>query len=382
MIYTQTFSVKELPEEYVTRKFYSLGNNPTYHKGNNSYTCGCPICHEGKSWGKKFRCYWLPEQNLIYCFNCGKGYSPYNWIKEAGNLSFQDIKQEVLGGDYNIVNLDSKTEEELINEDIAEDIFGVPIDSINLLEFLDGSKDEEINQAVAYLKRRHLDRAINLPKRVFLSKNDYVHQYRIIFPFFDSYGKIPFYQSRAYGGTDNEIMEKVRYLSKSGADKSIFNLDRVSGDIGDIYVFEGPIDACFVRNGVAVAGVSVGEGKDLTDLQILQLSAYSLTHRIVWVLDSQYLDATSREKTEKLLSQGECVFIWPEEIGKKYKDFNEWAIAENLDEIPLEVIQQNVKCGVMDGLEMKTDHALNNAQSVNVGYGTDYYDDFDLSSCL
>ena len=100
MTYTQTFSVKELPSEYIVRKMYSLGYNTTYHKGNGSYNCGCPICHEGKSWGKKQRCWYLPEQNLIYCFNCGRGFTPYSWIKEAGSLTFHDIKREILGGEY------------------------------------------------------------------------------------------------------------------------------------------------------------------------------------------------------------------------------------------------------------------------------------------
>ena len=353
MIYTQTFSIKELPQEYVTRKFYSLGNNTTYHKGNGSYNCGCPICREGKSWGKKHRCWWLPDQNLIYCFNCGKGYTPYSWIKEAGNLSFHDIKREVLGGDYNIVNLDKEEEELIANEKI--DDLGVPYDCVNLLDFLDGSSDSVIHKAVKYLKERGLDKAINRPDKIYLSHKDYTHGDRIIFPFFDGWGKIPFYQSRAFGGTDNEIMEKVRYLSKVGAEKSVFNLDKVRGDIDDIYVFEGPIDACFMRNGVAVAGVSVGDKQDLTDLQRNQLAAFSLTHRIVWVLDSQILDKTSEEKTHKLLAQGECVFIWPKDIGSKYKDFNDWAKGEGLNEIPLDVVQSNVKCGLVDALEYKTD---------------------------
>lgn len=372
MIYTQNFSAKELPNEYVTRKFYSLGNNPTYHKGNGSYNCGCPICREGNSWGKKHRCWWLPDQNLIYCFNCGRGYTPINWIMEAGNLSFDDVRREVTGGEYNIVNLD-KEDENLIESDIAESVFGVPYDSVNLKDYLEGSSDSIINKAVKYLKERKLDSAVNCPDKIYLSHKDYTHQDRIIFPFIDSYGRIPFFQSRAFGGTDNEVMEKVRYLSKLGAEKSVFNLDRVSGDLQDIFVFEGPIDACFVKNGVAVAGVSKGEGKDLTPLQSEQLSAFSLTHRIVWILDNQHVDKTSEEKTEKLLAQGECVFIWPQDI--KYKDFNEWCIAENLNEISVDIIRDNIKCGLVDSFQYKTDVAMNTT-SVDQTGGKDFLEDF------
>ena len=57
-------------------------------------------------------------------------------------------------------------------------------------------------------------------------------------------------------------------------------------------------------------------------------------HRIVWVLDSQWLDKTACDKTMKLLEAGETVFIWPFDIGHKYKDFNEMVIDQKLDEIP------------------------------------------------
>jgi hypothetical protein len=95
----------------------------------------------------------------------------------------------------------------------------------------------------------------------------------------------------------------------------------------------------------------------LTPLQCEQLSAFSLTHRIVWILDNQHVDKTSEEKTEKLLAQGECVFIWPQDI--KYKDFNEWCIAENLNEISVDIIRDNIKCGLVDSFQYKTDVAMN-----------------------
>lgn len=352
MTYTQTFSTKELPTEYIVRKMYSLGNKTTYHKGNGSYNCGCPICHEGKSWGKKHRCWYLPEQNLIYCFNCGRGYTPYQWIKEAGNLSYSDIKKEICGGEYNIVNLD-KEDEKITDDEIIEDVFGIPYDSVNLLDKLDGSSDSVIDKAVRYLISRRIDTAINRPDKIYLSHGDYVHRDRIIFPFFDSYGKVPFFQSRSFGGTDNVIMEHVRYLSKVGAEKSVFNLNKISSELDDIFIFEGPIDSCFVKNGVAVAGVSAGDKKDMTNLQRRQLSAFSFTHRFVWCLDNQNVDETSKNKTQKLLEQGECVFVWPKDI--EYKDFNEWCIREEIDEIPIEFIRKNVKCGLSDMMEYKTD---------------------------
>lgn len=352
------FSSKELPVEYIRRKFYTYGNDPIYLKEGGMYLCGCPICHEGKSWGKKRRCYYFPDKNFFYCFNCGKGYSPFNWIKQAGGLSADDIRREVFGGNYNIINLDAESSYSIktnFADDVVEDIFGIPTDSIELFplvnKFLKNKlsiHNSVIKRAVDYIIKRRLHLAVNRPDKLFISLKDKIHSNRIIFPFYDFNMKIPFFQSRAIGVNDakKDVMENVRYLSKVGFEKSVFNINKISPEIDDIYIFEGPIDSCFVRNGVAVAGVSKGDKLDLTDLQRSQLSPFSLTHRFVWVLDNQSLDETSREKTLKLIQSGQHVFIWPKSI--KYKDFNEWAISENLNEIPIEIIKNNIYCGERD----------------------------------
>ena len=67
----------------------------------------------------------------------------------------------------------------------------------------------------------------------------------------------------------------------------------------------------------------------------------------VWILDSQWGDRASMIKSEALLKQGGTVFIWPETLGKKYKDFNDLAIAAKKDEISWKFIQKNT----FEGLE-------------------------------
>ena len=61
----------------------------------------------------------------------------------------------------------------------------------------------------------------------------------------------------------------------------------------------------------------------------------------VWILDSQWGDRASMIKSEALLKQGETVFIWPETLGKKYKDFNDLARAANKNEIGWDWIEKN-----------------------------------------
>lgn len=39
------------------------------------------------------------------------------------------------------------------------------------------------------------------------------------------------------------------------------------------------------------------------------------------------------------------MFIWPESIGRKYKDFNELCVALKINEIPVESVTNETLCG-------------------------------------
>ena len=92
--------LEHLPESYVIKKFYEYGYGVVRSDGNNSYHCSCPICMEGRSFKKKKRCWYLPAKNLIYCHNCGWSSRPYRWIKTVGELSKEDIIEEIKSGEY------------------------------------------------------------------------------------------------------------------------------------------------------------------------------------------------------------------------------------------------------------------------------------------
>lgn len=352
---TSTFSM--LPKEYVIKKFNEYGYGVQYLKSNDTYHCSCPICLEGKSFGKKKRCWYIPSKNLIYCHNCGWSSRPLKWIMTAGNLSYEDIREELNEGEYNIINLDKisarKDYSDIIKYDLDENL---PIDSIDLtnklqLEYY--KANSVIEKALKYIAKRKLDIAINRPKTFYISLKDKTHKNRLIIPFYDNSGKVIFYQSRAIGANIDDFMEDVKYLSKKNSQKSIFNIDKINDDIEEIFLFEGPIDSCFVKNGVAVGGITPSREKSLTDIQEEQLDMYSSNHRFIWVLDSQWLDDASFEKTKLLLENGESVFVWPEKVGKRFKDFNEMCIFGNQNEVPRECIINNTFKGESDLLRYK-----------------------------
>jgi len=324
----------DLPTDYIVSKFYELGYKVSYQKYSNVYNSCCPLCKEGKSWGRKKRCFYVPEKDNIFCHNCGESLKPYNWIRKVSGMSDEDISKDVG---------DNKVSVELIFTDPTpkKKHPSLPEDSINLfdsnqIKFY--TKDHIVETAISYISSRRLDTAINRPSGLFISLKDYTHKNRLVIPFLDTSGNFIHYQSRRLFEWD----DKPNYLSKIGSEKSIFGIDRVDPSLDDVFIFEGPLDACFVRNGVAVAGINEGNHK-FTSIQLDQLEELKFFKKI-WVLDNQWIDKASREKTVVLLEQGECVFIWPEKF-KKFKDFNELCVYCGLDEVKHGFLKANSTCG-------------------------------------
>jgi len=107
-----------------------------------------------------------------------------------------------------------------------------------------------------------------------------------------------------------------------------------------VFIFEGPINSFFTKNGVAVAGIQERSQQSFTLKQLEQLSSLAL-YKKIWVLDSQWIDNASRSKSKILADQNETIFIWPEKIGRKYKDFNDLAMKFNINEISAKFIADN-----------------------------------------
>lgn len=217
----------------------------------------------------------------------------------------------------------------------------LPDDSINLFDptQVEFYKNDHIVQTVlAYIRGRRLDTAVNRPDAFYLSLTDYVHRYRLVIPFKNTEGKIIHYQSRRVFEWD----EKPDYLTKVNSDKSLFGVDKIDPTQDDVFIFEGPLDSCFVKNSVAVAGINEGHHR-FTSIQADQLDELRLFNKI-WVLDNQWIDNAAREKSRVLLEQGECVFVWPEKF-KNFKDFNDICKYCNLDEIKRGFIKKNSTCG-------------------------------------
>lgn len=329
-----------IPQDYVILKFFELGYYPKFNKYNNTYQCGCPICREGHSLGKKRRCYYIPERDNIFCHNCGWSSKPAKWICEVSKISSSELYDDIKEYVPDVSEVTEEKIKKVTTRSLPEDC--ISLYSQTQLDYY--ASNSVLHVCLGLLKSRKLDTAINRPTNLYLSLKDKVHKNRLIIPFFNENGDIEFYQSRSLYPKD----KKPRYISKINSEKTLFNINKVDTSKEYVYIFEGPLNAFFVQNSVAVAGITEGH-HIFTARQQDQHDNVLKFQTKIWVLDSQWIDNASLKKSRVLLEQGEKVFIWPEAIGKKFKDFNDIAIAGNKSEIKEEFIQKNT-CEGLTGI--------------------------------
>lgn len=315
-----------IPETYVLNKFYAYAGDPEFKRHDNVYNAGCPICKEGNSWGSKKRLYYYPTSSTFYCFNCSRSWNALKWICEASDSSTDDVYSEIKD---NTISFDvtkkispyQKSKKELPN---------IPYDSINIFDSTQQKyylKNKFFNTALEYSFNRRLNTAVNKSQFLYISFTDFYHKNRLCIPFQDRSNKIIFYQTRSLDNTN------PKYLGKVGYDKSLFGVDRIDSNLEYIFIFEGPIDSMFVKNGVSAAGLT------LNPLQRNQLNEFPF-HKKIWVLDNPLFDKTAKEKTIELCNKGEHVFMWKSDM--KFKDFNDFAVNEKIDEIDYKLILESI----------------------------------------
>ena len=326
---------KVIPDSYIIEKFYEHAGYPRYKKTTNVYEGGCPLCREGNSWGRKRRLYYIVKDSSIFCHNCGWSSSPLKWISEVEGISQFDILREAKNIEHEFVPTDVEIEKE-VNED------SLPGDCVNLFDKAQTafySNNKKVLNAYNYIRERRLDTAINRPRSLWYCMDDRIHKERIIIPFYED-NEIVFYKSRKLLASD----KKPKYLSKLNTEKSVFNFDNISPVNNNIFIFEGPIDSFFVRNGVAIGGIQSTSKNTFTPYQQSQINRYPFYDK-VWVLDNQFIDESAKEKTLILLKEGHSCFIWPKEL-KMFKDFNDICIKGRRDEITSPFILSNTYKGV------------------------------------
>lgn len=324
----------KLPPEYTKQIFFQYAGSP--EKTAFGYRASCPMCNEGKSWGKKKRLYFFPNENYLFCHNGCGGFSDYFWVKTITGNSFLEIKKEIeeYGYDYSLLDY-SKI---YLDDDIK--IINnkeLPDNSINLFDktqMLFYRNNYWVKIAVSFIIKRGILHAPYKPKALFLSLTDKIHKNRLIIPFYDDNGNVEFYQSRAL----TEKQEKrAKFLSKFDSDKSIFNLDKIDHSLDYVFIMEGALDAMFLKNGLAISGVY------MTELQENLLRVAAPLHRRIWIFDNPKIDNTGRDRLlDKIKDEtNDLFFSWNGDF-EYFKDLNEFCVDKSIFDLdPMNIIDNS-----------------------------------------
>ena len=148
---------------------------------------------------------------------------------------------------------------------------------------------------------------------------------RIIIPFLDKEGNLFGYQGRSLAPK-----AKLRYITimLDEEQPKIFGLDRVKED-KPVYIVEGPFDATFLENSVAMAGSDA-------DVRTFGWSNY------IWIFDNEPRNREIVARISKVIDRGDKVVIWPKKI--QQKDINDMVLAGHN-------VQDVVDSNVYSGLE-------------------------------
>lgn len=320
----------ELNQEFLIETFYSYCKRPLHKKYQNVFNAECPVCKEGKSAGRSRRLFYFPHKQYFFCHNCSKSWKPFEWVKEVTTLTFPEIikrNNEKSGETFKAIKPIAPVKEVVISD--------LPENSIDLTDSvqIEFYKDNKfVKLALEYCNNRRLIAAANSCKKFYISLDDRIHKNRLVIPFYGDNNKVICYQTRAL--TQNQF---PKYLTKFG-EKELFGLSNIDSAIPYVFIFEGPIDSMFVKNGVAMASLAP------TENQLNQLNSL-IGYQQIYVFDNDKNNKQTASKIEKYIKEGKQIFIWPKEFNK-FKDFNEICCNLSLDEISWKFVLKNSAKGL------------------------------------
>lgn len=278
----------------------------------------CPICGDSKTNPNKARLYIYEKKNkwFVTCHNC-------NYSKTF--TAFLKLLDERLYNEYVVELLETQKPIEDDRQFIA------PI---------------RFDDDTAYNALMKLDKISSLPlyhpAKKYVDSRKIPNFYHAIFrwcPYFMEWtnarvpGKfkpdalkhdegrimIPFYNRHnhfyAYTGRSLNPHAQVRYVTivLNDGELLLWGMDRIDPD-RPIKVVEGPIDATFLSNCIALAGSN-----------ITSLTKLAQRDRFVIALDNEPRSKEGISKMNRVIDQGFKIVIWPENI--KEKDINAMVLA-------------------------------------------------------
>lgn len=279
----------------------------------NELNFRCPICGDGKK-RRSRRGHFYLDTNIYYCFNGGcdanGGMSALHFLSKLLSIPIDEVKKELIkraGSIKKAMECAQKNEETIKLEKKKQTVQS--LEGLVKEHILDGIWTAELPQFVEeIIEKRKLRKAPFLPKNFtfYFDKNEK----RLVIPWTENY-----YQERAI---TYEQEKESKYKFPPLIEKPVFGLTELDKNFPYIFLVEGVFDSIWVKNGVAVGSLTLSKHQhELINEKFNNLE-------LIYLMDNQWRDKTSLDKTKKILTEEPFtkIFIWPKEL-KKFKDINE-----------------------------------------------------------
>lgn len=317
----------------------------------------CPICGDSKK-KQSLKRFWVHEDDEWYsvsCYNCGLNTNFRSLLKDNYPEKFDSLKLLMFNNIRNgtaFKKFEKKAEVEVkrrptneLNEFFRK-FFAMNCFKLGV-EHEDPKMDKIRKYAIKKMKERNISEN-HWKDFYFCNKGDYF--WRVIIPYTDE-SKLFYY----FTGRDIKPLkdgenpdDRLRYKTASFDDVElpdlrIYNLDHVNKK-KVVFICEGLFDSMFVRNGIALGNANIrGRGADLIREKC---------SKRIWVMDSPWKDYTGYKRMCSLLQSGEKCFFMPQEHSD-CKDLNDLAIKLGVEEIPIDIMKNNILSGPDGHLKLK-----------------------------
>lgn len=232
----------------------------------NEYNFVCPFCGDMNRPNKK-KAYVYRDKWLFKCYKCGISQHLMTFLKENDNAEYNRILFANLDNDMDARNESRRRMREL-DEARKKQAAALPFMEGELISLMDNNPIAE--RAVEFCKKRKIRKdvydmwfvcqegdqflkrdslgALILNEKGLATGNEFKN--RLIIPFYKYGGSWTQFDARALD-PDN----KLRYRNFEGVKRQAYNIDFL--DVTKpFYILEGTIDSTFIRNSIAIGGIS------------------------------------------------------------------------------------------------------------------------------
>jgi len=314
---------------------------------SNHMNFRCNICGDGKKKTNKRGHLLLSKSRETYeefwmykCFNEGctaenKPWSAENWLKFTSPYLYKDYVKEIFVPTQQkelelkpkeIDRFEVKRKKDLaIRKEKNAIKYFISINSKSI------KHKDLLNKAITLCTTRMVPE--NVWSTWFVA-TDGIYKNRMIIPFYDKGNKIYYYQARDLIGNSPKYLNRIQ-----DKDKALYNIHNID-TTKPVIALEGVIDSLYVKNSLAVLGLSFSEY--ITD-KFSKLDVH-------YLLDN---DEAGKHKSKKLLEEGKSVFLWSRWKYKDCKDINEIVIKYGIKSFDFDELKYCFTTNVYDTLYLE-----------------------------